>query len=155
MRIHFNIGSNHGHREAIIERAVAALSAAIPGRLTLSDMIETDPWGFSSANKFLNIGVMIETESSCDPLSLIELTRSIERSIDPSPHRDPSGNYIDRGIDIDIIAVDRLVIDTPALTLPHPRARLRDFVMIPLRALDPAAAEWIMNILPPTDMNNS
>lgn len=111
--------------------------------MRISDVIETEPWGFSSPRRFLNVGVMIDTPDPCDPASLLTLTRRIEQEIDPSPHRDDSGGYIDRGIDIDIIAVDRLVIDTPSLTLPHPRARLRDFVMIPLRSLDPSTATWV------------
>ncbi len=109
-------------------------------------MMETDPWGFSSPNRFLNLGVMIETSVPVDPLALLDLTRSIERSIDPSPHRDPSGAYIDRAIDIDIIAVDRLVLCHPRLTLPHPRAALRDFVILPLSQLDPLTASWITGL---------
>ncbi len=59
----------------------------------------------------------------------------IEKSIDASPHRDENGNYIDRAIDIDIIAIDGIMISTPELILPHPRMHLREFVLKPLRQL--------------------
>ena len=68
-------------------------------------------------------------------LGVLRRLQEIEKSIDASPHRDAEGNYTDRAIDIDIIAIDTLVISTPELTLPHPRMHLRDFVLIPLRQL--------------------
>ena len=132
MTIHLNIGSNSGRRRAQIERALAALRDALPGRMVTSDYIETEPWGFESANKFLNIGVMIVTERDYAPLEVLEITQGIERSICLAPHRDATGAYIDREIDIDIIAMDDIVSTDPRIILPHPRAHLRDFVMIPL-----------------------
>lgn len=47
------------------------------------------------------------------------------------------GGYIDRAIDIDIIAIDDVVMDTPELTLPHPRMHLREFVLVPMAELAP------------------
>lgn len=143
MTLHFNIGSNSGHRHALIEQAVAALSSAFAGTLRRSEFLETDPWGFSSNNRFLNIAVSIVLPSPIPPLRVLDITQDIQRSIDPSPHRDASGAYIDRAIDIDIIAIDRIVLHHRRLTLPHPRAHLRDFVLIPLREIDPSTAQWI------------
>ncbi len=141
-RIYVNIGSNSGHRHALIRRAVAAVSSALPGVVRCSDIIETEPWGFDSPNTFLNIGLMIETESVSEPKAFAEdvfrTLRSIEKDIDPSPHRDSSGAYIDRKIDIDLIAVDDVVLSTPNLTLPHPQMHLRDFVLVPMAQLDPS-----------------
>lgn len=70
-------------------------------------------------------------------LAVLRKLQEIQRSIDPSPHRDAEGRYIDRVIDIDLIAIDDWVVDTPELTLPHPRMHLRDFVLIPLAGLAP------------------
>lgn len=145
-RIHINIGSNSGCRHALIERAVAAVSFGIPGRLTRSEIIETAPWGFESPNPFLNIGLMIEldipvgTDLEAFAHTLLHRLQAIEKSIDSSPHRDAAGAYIDRAIDIDLIAVGDLVIATPELILPHPRMHMRDFVLRPLAALDPS---WV------------
>lgn len=143
MRVHLNIGSNRGHRRALIERAVVALSEALPGPLLRSGLFESEPWGFSSPHRFLNLAVAIDLDTPLPPLRLLDITQEVQNSIDPSPHRTPEGGYADRAIDIDIIAVDRVVLDHPRLTLPHPRARLRDFVILPLRQIDPETAGWI------------
>lgn len=142
IKVHINIGSNSGHREALLEQAVAAISLALPGRVRVSDVIESEPWGFESVNRFLNVGVMVVMESDDSrgreerALEIFERLMEIQHSIDPSPHRDSEGNYIDRRIDIDLIKIDDWVVDTPVLTLPHPRMHLREFVMKPLRELE-------------------
>ena len=68
----------------------------------------------------------------------------IEKSISAASHRDENGNYIDRQIDIDLIAVDDIVVDSPTLQLPHPRMHLRDFVLTPMMHLNP---HWVHPIL--------
>lgn len=141
--IHINIGSNSGCRHALIERAAAAVASAAGGPVRRSAVIETEPWGFVSPNAFLNLGLMAELDLSPEidmqafALTLLRRLRAIERGIDPSPHRDASGGYIDRAIDIDLIAVGDLVMETPELTLPHPRMHEREFVLRPLAELDP------------------
>lgn len=141
--IHINIGSNSGCRHALIERAAAAVASAAGGPVSCSAVIETEPWGFDSPNAFLNLGLMVErelppaTDMRAFALTLLRRLRAIERGIDPSPHRDASGGYIDRAIDIDLIAVGDLVMETPELTLPHPRMHEREFVLRPLAELDP------------------
>ena len=69
---------------------------------------------------------------------------AIQDSICSAAHRDSTGAYIDRIIDIDLIAIDDTVIDTPELTLPHPRMHLRDFVVRPMLELCP---EWVHPLL--------
>ena len=67
--------------------------------------------------------------------ALLDKIQQIERDISAMPHRNADGTYRDREIDIDIIAIDHLHIDTPRLQVPHPRARQRDFVTVPLQEL--------------------
>lgn len=145
--IHINIGSNSGHREALIERAVAAVASSFPdGKVRRSAVIETSPWGFDSPNPFLNIGLAVrisvadevflrDVDGQCR--RIFEILQRIQAEIDPSPHRDASGGYIDRAIDIDLIAVGGFTVDLPELTLPHPRMHLRDFVLVPMSELAP------------------
>ncbi len=138
-KIHLNIGSNLGDRHALIGRAVALLSRKVPGpvRMYLSSYIESEPWGFTSSNTFVNLGVMILTPQKVDPMQLLSITQSIERTVGKgAAHRNADGTYCDRPIDIDIIDVDRAVINTPQLVIPHPRAKEREFVMRPLRELE-------------------
>ena len=133
---HVNIGSNIGDRHAHIERAVACMSAAIaPGGLRRSDYVESEAWGYESENRFLNLGVCFEWGGSAEELmgKLLE----VQASICADSHRDSEGNYVDRVIDIDLIAVGEQVVRTDGLTLPHPRMQERDFVLRPIAQLDP------------------
>ena len=63
-RIHVNIGSNTGDRAALIERAVAALAVRLDpdgnAEIRLAPLIESEAWGFSSDNRFLNLGLMVD-----------------------------------------------------------------------------------------------
>lgn len=142
MRIHLNIGSNLGDREANVRCAVELLKKKFP-MLRVSTPMETPAWGFCSENNFINVGIMIETDENLRVEDILTITQDIEKQISAASHRDSKGHYIDRLIDIDIIAVGRLKIVSPELVLPHPRAHLRDFVLIPLRELDPETAIWL------------
>lgn len=133
--IHLNFGSNKGDRHATILRAVALIETRLKATLRLSEPIETEPWGYESENRYINVGAAFE--SSLTPKEIFDVITAVEREIDPSPHRDPSGGYIDRAIDIDFIAADGLILNSPRLQLPHPRMHLRDFVLIPLASLEP------------------
>lgn len=132
---YINIGSNMGNREAVIGLAIAHIEFFCKTKARLSEMIETSAWGFKSASKFLNQGLLIETEIA--PMELLRGLQEIERKISSSPHRNEKGEYIDRVIDIDLIAIDDVVIDTGELQLPHPRMHLRDFVLVPMVQLAP------------------
>lgn len=146
LHVHFNIGSNLGDREDNIRRAVASLRqlACISSSIRVSDPVISPPWGFDSANDFINVGISLDTDLSPD--TLLKATQRIEQSISTASHRDATGAYIDRPIDIDIIACattgkdgalhNLIEISTERLTLPHPRALRRDFVMQPLREID-------------------
>lgn len=144
--LYHNRGSNNGDRRANIARAVAAISHCIlfkDAEIALSTEIESEPGGFDSTARFVNIGVAIRFRTAfrwSEPQlrHILGALQKIERSISPMPHRNPDGTYRDRDIDIDIIAADALVCDTPALTLPHPRMHLRPFVLEPMAELAPA-----------------
>ncbi len=136
MTYHLNIGSNTGDRTAIIGSAVALISS-MPETVgtRVSSQIESEPWGFESDNRFINVGVEIECD--LEPEQLLDRLNDIERQLGATPHRDDSGNYIDRNIDIDIICADDMIVETPRLTLPHPRLHQRMFVLQPLSELSP------------------
>ncbi len=135
MKAYVNIGSNLGDRRAALARAVAMIAERLGCHPAVSDVVESEAWGYDSANRFLNVGLMADTELA--PYPLLSLLREIEREIDPSPHRDAAGNYADRRIDIDLIFLGNLVVSAPELTLPHPRMARRPFVLEPLQQLDP------------------
>lgn len=142
MTLYLNIGSNIGDRRSNLLRAVALIKQQpwlYPDTLRISDFVESEPWGFSSDNTFLNIGVAVDIDTTISPIHILDSLLAVQNRINPDNHRDNRGNYIDRVIDIDIIAIDQLVYSHPRLTIPHPRMHLREFVLKPMRQLAP---EW-------------
>lgn len=137
MTAHINLGSNIGDRRALIETAVVRIEAALGCTSLRSDIIDSEPWGYDSSNRFLNLGITIES-AGLGPLELHRMLQQIQREISEAPHRTASGAYADRVIDIDLICMEQTVVDTPELTLPHPRMHLREFVLRPLAQLQPA-----------------
>lgn len=115
-----------------MRRAVDELTL-LGSRCMVSNLVESEPWGYDSDNAFLNVGVMLE--SDLEPLEMLHRCQAIERQLGSKSHRDSEGNYVDRLVDIDIILAGDLVINTPEFTVPHPHMHERDFVMRPLQEL--------------------
>lgn len=135
---YIGIGSNLGKRRYNIRRAVEGIRGLEHvADVVVSSVMESEPWGYESANKYLNVVVKAAFDTDIEPLWLLDRLQEIERGICKASHRDADGNYIDRRIDIDIIAIDNLVVDHPRLQLPHPRMFERDFVLKPLAEIAP------------------
>lgn len=134
MNVFLSIGSNLGDRRRNLSKAVAAIEKEF-GYFELSHVVESEPWGYDSPNSYLNIGMMILTE--LPPSEVLHRLQDIERKLNPEPHRNADGTYSDRYIDIDIIAIDSMIIDTPELKVPHPRMAERRFVLEPLAEIAP------------------
>lgn len=132
--VYVNIGSNLGNRRELILKAIDAI-ADIFGYYCLSGFVESDPWGFVSANPFLNIGMAFL--SDLKPEEILDRLQEIERSISSVSHRDANGDYKDREIDIDIMAIDNIKFSSPRLSIPHKHLHSRPFFLIPLRELIP------------------
>ena len=97
----------------------------------VSSFIETEPWGYESAHRYVNAAVRLVTTLS--PTDLLDATQEIERQLGRTQKTGADGIYHDRPIDIDSLTYEAVVMHTPRLTLPHPRMAERDFVMTPLR----------------------
>ena len=134
---YLNIGTNLGDRIANLRRAIVALSAGTGG-CGVTPFIESEPWGFESSHRFVNVGVVVR--SAMEPHDMLRWIHDIEHRLGSAAHRDAQGGYIDRLVDIDIMAIDDLVIDTPDLTVPHPHLFDRDFFYLPMRQLNP---HWV------------
>lgn len=102
-----------------------------------SAFVESEPWGFESEHRFVNIGV--EIDSNLHPMELLHRLLDIQNCICSDSHRDTDGGYVDRRIDVDLICYGDCVVNNTELTLPHPRMHLREFVLQPLAELSP---EW-------------
>ena len=134
MIYYLNVGSNMGDRRDNLYRAVVALAAG-NGGCAVSSIVESEPWGFESDNRFMNLGVSLD--SALEPHEMLDRIHDIERRLGSASHRDEQGGYIDRLVDIDIVAIDDLVIDTPTLQVPHPHLPDRDFFLRPMTQLAP------------------
>lgn len=113
--------------------AAALLAERVGDVLALSDLYETEPWGFESENLFINAVVVLSTTFS--PFELLDMTREIE--IEMGRKQKSDGAYHDRVIDIDILMMDDIVIESERLNLPHPLMHKRAFVMDPMVEVAP------------------
>ena len=136
-RAFLGLGSNLGDREDTIRKAISLIGERVGLVIRQSSLIETEPWGFESDNKFLNGVILCET--TLTPRQVLRATQKIERELGKlrkhSTRRTPLSIYHDRPIDIDILLYDDLTIDEPDLKIPHPLMHERDFVMIPLKEI--------------------
>ena len=142
-KVYLGLGSNLGDKEANIQKAIQMIGERVGKVLKQSPLIETEPWGFDSENKFLNGVILCETELS--PRELLKATQKIERDLGRKKKficlnvylSKCQRSYSDRPIDIDILLYDDLTVDEPDLKIPHPLMYERDFVMIPLKTIKP------------------
>lgn len=146
VELYFSLGSNQGDRELNIEHAVSMLNIELgkPYK-AISSLLETEPWGFESDDRFLNAAVLYELEfpkgynAEAEALMILEKCKDIERRLGRTekPLFDEKGKriYSSRPIDIDILIFGNNRIDCEELTVPHKLMFERDFVMVPLREI--------------------
>ncbi|MEG1915606.1 MAG: 2-amino-4-hydroxy-6-hydroxymethyldihydropteridine diphosphokinase [Muribaculaceae bacterium] len=132
---YINIGTNLGNKAKNIDTAITEIEQALSTKSRRSEIVHSKPWGYSSTNDFMNIAIAIDTMLS--PQTLLNTLQVIERRIGTSNHRNNDGTYADRLIDIDIMAIDDLIVNTPTLTIPHPHMLTRPFFLIPMLQLAP------------------
>ena len=134
MKAYLGLGTNLGDRRDNLLRAVEHINEQAGHVLACSSFIETEPWGFSSDNAFLNAVVEIDTQHT--PHELLHITQKIEREMGRT-HKSIGGNYSDRIIDIDILLFEDIAINDAELIIPHPLMWQRSFVYEPLWEIAP------------------
>jgi 2-amino-4-hydroxy-6-hydroxymethyldihydropteridine diphosphokinase len=132
MEIYIGLGSNLGNKELHLQTAIDEIEKRIGHVVRQSAFIESEPWGFESDNTFVNAVIAVDTDMT--PTDVLKETQKIEREMGRT-HKSVNGHYADRTIDIDILLFGNMEIDTPELTIPHPRMNERDFVIVPLREI--------------------
>lgn len=130
--VYLSLGSNLGNRRGVMRVALRLLEQRAGNVAKISSLHETEPWGFSSPNMFLNACAKIETTLS--PHRVLEVTQEIERELGRM-NKSENGTYEDRIIDIDILLYDDITVNEPDLKIPHPFMYERDFVMTPLKEI--------------------
>jgi 2-amino-4-hydroxy-6-hydroxymethyldihydropteridine diphosphokinase len=124
------LGSNLGDRMGTLRAAVQRLETL--GCITgVSSLYETEPVGYLEQPAFLNAVVALETALA--PVDLLRALLGIERDLG----RTRSFPDAPRTLDLDLLLVDDVTLETTELTLPHPRLHERTFVLVPLAELTP------------------
>ena len=146
VELYLSLGSNQGDREQNIETALSLLNIELKTPYkAVSSLLETEPWGFESSDKFLNVAVLYELylpkgyNPEAEGLMILEICKDIERRLGRTgkPQYNENGEriYTSRPIDIDILLFGDNKIDCEELTVPHKLMLERDFVMIPLNEI--------------------
>lgn len=131
-----SLGSNLGDREAYLRGAVEGLADVM---FAVSGVYETAPWGDPDQPAYLN-AVLLAVDPGAQPRDWLSRTQALEEAA--GRVRDPARPLGPRSLDVDVIAVwtdagEPVRSDDPDLTLPHPRAHLRAFVLRPWIDVDP------------------
>jgi 2-amino-4-hydroxy-6-hydroxymethyldihydropteridine diphosphokinase len=134
-----SVGSNLGDRAAYLRFAVRAFADVL---VTASGAYETPPWGDPDQPAYLNAALLV-SDPTAEPRDWLDRAWAAEDAA--GRRRDPARPFGPRTLDVDVIAVWRengepVVSDDHQLTLPHPRAHLRAFVLRPWLDIDPDGA---------------
>jgi 2-amino-4-hydroxy-6-hydroxymethyldihydropteridine diphosphokinase len=125
-----SIGSNLGDRRAYLQGAVDGLADVL---IAASPVYETPAWGPVEQEDYLNAVLIVAGD--LEPRGW--LTRAHE--LEQAAGRERAVRWGPRTLDVDVVAVDALRSDDPDLTLPHPRAHERAFVLVPWADVEPDA----------------
>jgi 2-amino-4-hydroxy-6-hydroxymethyldihydropteridine diphosphokinase len=133
-----SLGSNLGDRLAHLRSAVDGLRDHL---IAVSGIYETPAWGETDQPDYLN-AVAVVADDADDPRRWLDRARELEAAA--RRERDPGRRFGPRTLDVDVIAVwtaagEPVTGDDPELTLPHPRAHLRAFVLRPWLDVQPYA----------------
>lgn len=138
MTYFLSLGSNLGEKRRNLERARRRLGRAGVEVRRASSVYRTEPVDFVDQPWFLNQVLEVRTDRT--PQELLELAKAVEHAL----KRAPAGEKGPRKIDIDILLAGETVIESPALTVPHPRLALRNFVLVPLAEIAPGALHPVL-----------
>ncbi|OON75324.1 2-amino-4-hydroxy-6-hydroxymethyldihydropteridine diphosphokinase [Streptomyces tsukubensis] len=130
------LGSNLGNRLETLQGAIDALEDTPGLRVkAVSRVYETEPWGVEPGSQPSYFNAVVVIRTTLPPSSLLERAHAVEEAF----HRVRTEHWGPRTIDVDIVSYADVVSDDPELTLPHPRAHERAFVLAPWHDVDPEA----------------
>jgi len=129
--IYLLLGSNIGQRRANLAQACELIDKQAGPVKMVSSIYETEPWGKSNQQHFLNQALQINT--SLSPLKLLETIHRIESKLGRIRYQ----KWAERIIDVDILYYENKVIKSDLLTIPHPELHNRMFALVPLVEIAP------------------
>jgi len=131
-RLYLLLGGDDGDVMSSFFRAEESIAVNIGKIIRRSSLYQTEPWGFVSDKYFFNQAIEVETSLSAHDIlsTILQIESNLGRSRN-------SEQYSSRTLDIDILFLDDIILETPKLTIPHPRLQLRKFALIPLNEIAP------------------
>ena len=132
VEVYLLLGSNLGDRQRFLNEATRLLQERASKVLKRSSIYETEPWGFTNKNNFLNQVLLVET--SLNPYELLKVIKAIETKLGRIKK---TQRYSPRRIDIDILFYKNEVYFSDDLVIPHPRLHDRMFTLVPLNEIAP------------------
>jgi 2-amino-4-hydroxy-6-hydroxymethyldihydropteridine diphosphokinase len=129
-QLYLSLGTNLGDRLTNLLIAITNLPPKV-NPVIRSSIYESEPWGYSDQPVFLN--QVIKAATDLEPLDLLAYVKSTEVQMG----RQETFRFGPRLIDLDILFYDELVLETPLLTIPHPRIAERAFILVPLAEIAP------------------
>jgi 2-amino-4-hydroxy-6-hydroxymethyldihydropteridine diphosphokinase len=138
MRYFLSLGSNLGNTRSYLAKALAALGEAGVKIVRSSSLYFTQPVGHAAQPWFCN--QVVEVSTDLEPAGLLALIKAVEKKLG----RRAAGRNRPRVIDIDILMAGEKVVATKRLTIPHPRMAERNFVLVPLLEVAPAAIHPVL-----------
>lgn len=130
-RIFLLLGANLGDRRHTLVDALEQITQRVGPVISASSFYETAPWGVTDQPSYLN--QVLEVRSLLAPHAVLTTILDIERLLG----RVRLERWGARLVDIDLLYYDQQMIDTPDLTVPHPRLHLRRFTLAPLAEIAP------------------
>ncbi|NJP50510.1 2-amino-4-hydroxy-6-hydroxymethyldihydropteridine diphosphokinase [Streptomyces sp. SBST2-5] len=131
-----SLGANLGNRLETLQGAVDALEDTPGIRVkAVSPVYETEPWGVEPGSQPSYFNAVAVLKTTLPPSSLLERAQAVEEAF----HRVRDERWGPRTLDVDIVSYAEVRSDDPQLTLPHPRAHERAFVLAPWHDVDPEA----------------
>ena len=129
--VYLQLGSNIGDRLDNLDQSIKIITERIGNVLEKSSVYESTPWGVENQRNFLNQVIFVK--SNFDPYTILDLVLQIEKDMG----RIRIEKWGERIIDIDILFIDDLIIESENLCIPHEFIAKRKFVLQPMCEIAP------------------
>ncbi len=130
--VFISLGTNMGDKILNLETAISEINNKIGEVVKISGKYETEPWGFSAEESFINMVILIR--SYLEPVDLMKGCLSIEKIMGRVRKKNKTG-YESRVIDIDILFFDDKIISNTWVKIPHPLIQFRRFILEPFNEI--------------------
>jgi 2-amino-4-hydroxy-6-hydroxymethyldihydropteridine diphosphokinase len=140
INVYLALGSNMGDRKNNLLQAAMSIDKNIGKIARKSRIYETEPWGKTDQDSYLNQVLMVNT--TLDPRDLLEVITHIEGEMG----RVRTEKWAPRTIDIDILFYGKRVIRDKGLDIPHPELHKRAFVLVPLMEITPELEHPVLKL---------